>query len=407
MKEFIKKYFQRATTSGKFIQEIDGLRFFAIAPVVVHHLAERIMRQMKIENMSSEMDDFYYSLIPSGPLGVELFFVISGFVISMPLLKTWLASNSISSFSYWKYFKRRLTRLEPPYLIVMLVSFAALLLLTNSGTALITGTRSFAREAIPLNQSLLASFFYLHGLVFLSYPRINPPAWSLEIEFQFYIVAPLILMLLFLVLKIIKSKKMFSPFLLVLLLALKILFYSFVPPPFQKFLVIEYIEFFFLGFFLCYLFLNNYFEKNRSNLQTNFVFILGILILLITDYFLKTERILILEISKFFGLFLFFFAVFSGGIGRILARSVWVSAIGGMCYSIYLLHLMILQVGVSFLFSEGYFGGSFLGNLLIYSLMFLPVILIVSAIFYLLLEKPCMNPNWPSKLKVFVFRNQK
>jgi peptidoglycan/LPS O-acetylase OafA/YrhL len=49
---------------------------------------------------------------------------------------------------------------------------------------------SFEVMRTDITTSLLASLFYLHGLLFSGPPKLNPPDWSLEIELQFYLVAP-------------------------------------------------------------------------------------------------------------------------------------------------------------------------------------------------------------------------
>ncbi|SNS56425.1 Peptidoglycan/LPS O-acetylase OafA/YrhL, contains acyltransferase and SGNH-hydrolase domains [Ekhidna lutea] len=407
IKSFLKNNFQRQTSSGKkFIEEIDGLRFFAIAPVVVHHLAERVIRQMRLKEESNHFDEFIFELIPSGPLGVELFFIISGFVISLPLLKSWLNGNSVKqAFSYWKYFKRRLTRLEPPYVLVMVVGLLAIIFITNSGSDSFTsGTRSFSKSSISIYESFIASILYLHGLVFLSYPRINPPAWSLEIEFQFYVVAPFILFFIFYLVKIFNGRLSFYFILGLILILLKAIVYFLVPEVYHKFLVTNYIEFFFLGFVLCYLYLQGIFNR-KSYLVSSLQFICGLLVFLITDFYLKESDSLLLEFLKIGGMLIFFTGVLSGGIGKKIASNTWIVTIGGMCYSIYLIHLLLLQVGVSQFFNLGYNQESFIANLGITGLIGLPIILITSAIFFKIIEQPCMNPHWISDLKSFLKKN--
>jgi peptidoglycan/LPS O-acetylase OafA/YrhL len=77
----------------------------------------------------------------------------------------------------------------------------------------------------------------------------------------------------------------------------------------------------------------------------------------------------------------------------------WVYTIGGMCYSIYLLHYAFFHLLVKFskflAFSQDY-----CVNLGIQILVALPVVLFVSAIFFVLIERPCMNPEWPKLLRI-------
>ena len=188
---------RRRTTSGAFFPEIDGLRFLAIAPVVVQHLAERLYRGLELRHAVTEFDQQVFSLMPTGNLGVLLFFVISGYIICLPLAKrAHAAPERAPEFHYGRYMLRRLTRLEPPYLLVLGLSFAAITLIGAMGLKFLTeGTVSYSVESISLPASFAASMVYAHGLLFQSFPRLNPPAWSLEIEFQFYILAPAIILL--------------------------------------------------------------------------------------------------------------------------------------------------------------------------------------------------------------------
>ena len=76
-------------------------------------------------------------------------------------------------------------------------------------------------------------------------------------------------------------------------------------------------------------------------------------------------------------------------------------AIGGMCYSIYLLHLAIAQASMEFMLRMKdkiqndylWFGG--------YTLIFFVLLIIIVPVFYLLIEKPCMDHSWPSRLLAF------
>src|SRR5690606_4231951 len=109
-----------------------------------------------------------------GDLGVKLFFVISGFVISLSLSPadreppTWLA-----------FMKKRVWRLQPTY--------AANLLIISVGFILIKH-----RAIADVLQHGAAQLIYVHERVFGS-GDINFVGWSLEVEVQFYLTAPLLL----------------------------------------------------------------------------------------------------------------------------------------------------------------------------------------------------------------------
>jgi peptidoglycan/LPS O-acetylase OafA/YrhL len=85
------------------------------------------------------------------------------------------------------------------------------------------------------------------------------------------------------------------------------------------------------------------------------------------------------------------------GLRRILANR-WVAVIGGMCYSIYLLHLILIsavsKVTRVLVLPAAPYSVNYAIQLLITGI---PVVLLC-VIFYVMIERPCMNPNWPTAL---------
>ena len=111
----------RITTSGNFIPEIDGLRFVAIVSVVLFHLFGFIENKDESIYNNTYNFDFIANFLKNGNFGVQLFFVLSGFILGLPFAKHYLKdSNKVSIKSY---FFRRISRLEPPYIIVMFLLF--------------------------------------------------------------------------------------------------------------------------------------------------------------------------------------------------------------------------------------------------------------------------------------------
>ena len=161
--------FRRITTSGNYIPEIDGLRFIAIAAVVIHH----VFFEMAILNQRPE------GFASLGVYGVELFFAISGFVLAAPFASYYLCGGPRVKLG--SYFLRRLTRLEPPYLLALLLIYLLLVILG---------------DANPFQWLAYfgASAFYIHNALFGIPSLITVVAWSLEIEVQFYILMPLLAM---------------------------------------------------------------------------------------------------------------------------------------------------------------------------------------------------------------------
>ena len=390
----------RRTTSGNYIPEIDGLRVLAILPVLMQHLVERVERKLRPLDKLSSFDESLISVLPSGNRGVELFFVLSGFVIARQIIIYENSKLKIKdSFNFWTYIKRRLTRLEPPYLIVMVSLFIFIKIARFLNiSAFSEGTQSFLSDGENPQEHLLASLFYLHGIIFSSFPAVNPPAWTLEIEFQFYIIAPLLIAAgVFGFRKIKQIYALIIVFVGITLLA-SLAESIFLSTNNERFYLTHWILFFVAGIFLAILRVDKMrFKKSHANM----LFIYGLSLIYVGDRIiisstqtptLGLQAILVLGVSAIF------LSVFSSGVGNTFTSNKWSSTLGGMVYSLYLTHLVIFQVGVSTLFSL-FFIGNFLTATVAYGLVVIPGAIIFSSIFFILIEKPCMNPNWPKQLK--------
>jgi len=158
-----------AKQSIRHIAAIDGLRAVAVMAVLLYHLG--------------------FSWIPGGFLGVDLFFVISGYVITRLLLDSIQRSGGLDLRGFYAARFRRLF----PALIFMIVS-----------TALFVGV--WAPEAIKrfltdipfvLTGSINWALVYRHQDYFeaIGRPPLLQHTWSLAVESQFYLVWPLILLL--------------------------------------------------------------------------------------------------------------------------------------------------------------------------------------------------------------------
>jgi peptidoglycan/LPS O-acetylase OafA/YrhL len=191
LKIFNQFSLKRKINSAHFIPEIDGLRFFAIITVVMFHLNSALSKSLGYT--ASEGIDFLggkYDLLQPGwwvirlDLGVKVFFAISGFVLALPFLRYGILGEG-KPINIKTYFVRRLTRLEPPFVISLLVFLLVHVILLKEPLAEIQG-------------DFFAGLFYLHGLIFGEPNPINPVTWSLEVEAQFYMLVPLLFWITFL-----------------------------------------------------------------------------------------------------------------------------------------------------------------------------------------------------------------
>ena len=370
----------RITSSGNFIPEIDGLRFIAIISVVLFHLFGFISEKDNHTYISQIDFSFVTKILKHGDLGVPLFFVLSGFILGLPFAKHHIKDGKKVNLK--SYFYRRITRLEPPYIIIMSILFIAVVY-TN---------KMQITEGI---NSLLASLVYSHNIIFNDNSFINVVAWSLEIEIQFYILVP-ILSLLFSVKN--KNKRRIG-ILTSIVIANLVSYYTNL-----KFVFIsDYLHYFLIGFLLVDYFLEDNTEKQNTILRSS-ISVLSLLALFYFDesYFTFENGKLIWELLL---LSLIFISYYNIIIYKSLAffSSKIITNIGGMCYSIYLLHFAIISfVGNPLL--QIRFSENEIINTSIYSIILLVTILIISTIFYLIIERPCMDKYWPTKLKNYVRR---
>jgi peptidoglycan/LPS O-acetylase OafA/YrhL len=83
---------------------------------------------------------------------------------------------------------------------------------------------------------------------------------------------------------------------------------------------------------------------------------------------------------------------------RLVFANRWVAVIGGMCYSIYLLHWQVIAAVWKVTKHAVQPGSLFIVNYTIQLFLVAVPLVTTCAIFFLLVERPCMDPNWPSKL---------
>jgi peptidoglycan/LPS O-acetylase OafA/YrhL len=150
--------------------DIDGLRAIAVLLVIGFHA--------------------FPNQITGGYVGVDIFFVISGFLITGLLLQD-LEKNE---FSFSGFYARRIRRIFPALITVLVASFAAgwVLLLPHEFTSL--GLNIFGGAAFSSNLVLLGETGYF-DLSAAQKPLLH--LWSLGVEEQFYIVWPILLLLAF------------------------------------------------------------------------------------------------------------------------------------------------------------------------------------------------------------------
>lgn len=156
------------TPAGTYLPGLDGLRALSVLAVIVYHANA--------------------TWLPGGFLGVEVFFVISGFIITRGLAQEWLNKGTISVFSFWG---RRARRLLPGLFLLLL---GVLTYATFFDEASLTKLRIDVVAALGYftNWHLI----YEHESYFDSWnhPSFLRHLWSLAIEEQFYVLWPLLIL---------------------------------------------------------------------------------------------------------------------------------------------------------------------------------------------------------------------
>lgn len=151
-----------------FRYDVQGLRGIAVLAVIAYH----------------------YKLLPNGYLGVDVFFVISGFVITQHLF----SKNKKERLGLIPFYLRRIRRILPLVLFICLVS-------------IIIGLMTMLPDDLEnLSQSVVASLLFFNNILLLNtsvryWEPLNDykplmHTWSLAIEEQFYIAFPIIIKLL-------------------------------------------------------------------------------------------------------------------------------------------------------------------------------------------------------------------
>lgn len=366
--DFLKK-FRRITYSTNYLPEIDGLRFLAIFSVVVimhitHYLDEKFYNNQLIPY------EYWRKFSTEGGNGVALFFIISGFILSLPFAKWRL--NKGRRISLKNYYLRRVTRLEPPYIIILIICFVAYVWMLH--------IYSF-KELLP---HFFASLFYLHGLIYNHIPLVLPVAWSLEVEVQFYILAPL-----FFLIFLIRNRKIRWLICITIIVCNSIYWFD----VWEVSHVFMCLHFFFTGILLADLYCSkiNLFKNQKIGLAIGIASIAGFI-------FIPSLHHLAGNLLKLLCMFIMIHTALTNQHVKKIFSAKAIVLIGGMCYSIYLLHFAVV---------------SFLGKLLLHSgidlanknyfipfvFVFAFAVLVVCAAFFILVEKPFMKPFGIHKTK--------
>ena len=150
--------------------DIDSLRGLSVISVIIFHL-----------------DHAYF---PNGYLGVDLFFVISGYVITKSIIKKYYEGN----FKFTDFYIKRIRRILPVLLVVLISSFLVGLYLL-----LLSDLKKFSESLLTSLGFIWNFYFWITGGYFSTNDQLKPllHLWSLSVEEQYYILFPIFLFLIY------------------------------------------------------------------------------------------------------------------------------------------------------------------------------------------------------------------
>lgn len=289
--------------------EIDGLRTVAVIPVILFHLG--------------------YSFIKGGYLGVDVFFVISGYLI------TKILTNDIEkgNFSMYRFWIRRVKRLLPLLLIIIL------------STLLITPFLVFKPVVKDISNDIfpsLFSYFNFHALFdFGNYwggkseESFFLHTWSLSVEEQFYLLYPFFLFLVY---------KYFRNFIIPILIIALIGFSLFVfylkidkNTDFTFYMLPTRIWELAIGGLAGLISL----KKTKLNFNSNLLPIAGIFLIIVSYFFASTTLGFSVLLPVLGTAVLILFCSPTDTVGKILSTKVFVF-VGKISYSLYLWHWVLI-----------------------------------------------------------------
>ncbi len=368
--------FRRITTNQLYLPEIDGMRFLSLSLVTLFHIRGYFLDKTSIKFIDDPADYHWLNkLFANFDRSVPLFFAISGFILCTPFAHHYI--NHGKKIQLKQYYVRRLTRLEPPYFIVMTCIFLA---------QLVMGTNDFH----TLFPSLLASLVYSHDIIYHHTPLVTVVAWTLEIEIQFYLMAPFLF-------RIMALPRTARRCLITCLIIFFVVMQNFYPPTFlsiygsaQHFLIGMLIaDFYVCGFAI------DFFKKQWAAIAAPVILIAMFLMPRWEDSFSMIGLLCALLFPFMIGL-LYYIILRNEAVKKVFSYK-FIPIIGGMCYTTYLIHYTVISM-LGRLTVKVHLTNYYIPNLLLQFVLLIIPIMLIAAVFYLYIERPFMSKKLMDRL---------
>ena len=357
----------------KYRPDIDGLRALAIISVVVYHA-------------NIYFDNFRF--LSGGYLGVDIFFVISGYLITSIIVKEININNRFNILNFLESRSRRIF----PVLLISLIFFLPIGYLLLLPSLLI----EFSQSQIFSTFFLSNIYFYFSDQLYGSTSSFYKPflhTWSLGVEIQYYIIFPLLILVYLRFFK--KLRSSFFTIFIITSLTLSICLAD---------LGVHHLEYSYFNFYLLpsriweifigalAVFYNiKISERKRTSLSFIFILLIALSLLFFKDTTRHPSLITLVPVFSTFALIVL--ASEKNLVTKILSFKIFVG-IGLISYSLYIWHYPIF----SFFRISGYLSDNSYQKLIIaLSVLFL------STLSYFYLEKPFRNKKIISSKNLIIF----
>ena len=318
-------FLKEKSSAGLKIPSLDGLRGIAILFVLLSHLSNE---GFGIINWSGK-----------GKYGVYLFFVLSAFLLSYPFFN----GISIAQKEISKFFKRRLLRIFPLFLVITLFDFY------------------LCDKEFSYNQNIYINYSFGDILTHLLLIDLKGIFWAIDVEFKFYLMLPLLIYI-------------FSGFVLIYMLLYRHMVINYEAGYWA--LILKYLPMFLAGIYIA-----DIYSKYRDNNNVKYALLCEVvgLFLFVFTLFIPGGQYheSILFFSVLWALVILCQLLGTGFLSRLLSIKP-LRFIGAISFSIYLLHYYLIELAKNMgIQNMG------LGFIIIVSITF-----ILSSISYIVIERP-------------------
>jgi peptidoglycan/LPS O-acetylase OafA/YrhL len=352
---------------------LDLIRAIAISLVIISHITYLLF---------PENESFYLTGVRvMGAVGVDLFFVLSGFLIGGILLKQ-LQNNKTAVSSLIIFWKRRWLRILPNYIVVLIINVLIFICLKR-----------------PLVNNIELYPLFLQNII-SPHPNFFTEAWSLSVEEYSYMILPLVLYIFILCFSKSKPEKLFlcvTVLFIFLSIILKIHFYNTTEihsykqwsSLFRK-VVIYRLDAIYMGFLLIYIFRKHtaICFKYKNIFACIGLFIFSILHLYIIVFDSQPQTDLAFYVFAYLQLIVISFGMLFPYFLKLQIPVFWfqklIEYLSLRSYAIYLINYSIVLLGIQQVFTEK-------SNNLALVILYVLLTILFSEIVYRLVELPVLR----------------